>query len=141
MADKKFRTVITYKTYFEDFFTKQVQKVKDKILWTSFLWRNIMKIKNNSKTLIQIVEKQYGKKGTKKRDKFEKGYESFKLGAMILDARLEKGLTQEQLADKCGTNKAYISRVENDIKDVRISTLQKIIEVGLGGRLNLSVTL
>jgi ribosome-binding protein aMBF1 (putative translation factor) len=100
-----------------------------------------MKIKNNSKTLIQIVEKQYGKKGTKKRDKFEKGYESFKLGAMILDARLEKGLTQEQLADKCGTNKAYISRVENDIKDVRISTLQKIIEVGLGGRLNLSVTL
>lgn len=100
-----------------------------------------MKIKNNSKTLSQIVEKQYGKKGTKKRDKFEKGYESFKLGAMILDARLEKGLTQEQLADKCGTNKAYISKVENDIKDVRISTLQKIIEVGLGGRLNLSVTL
>jgi transcriptional regulator with XRE-family HTH domain len=60
---------------------------------------------------------------------------------MILDARLEKGLTQEQLADKCGTNKAYISKVENNIKDVRISTLQKIVEVGLGGRLNLSVTL
>ena len=56
---------------------------------------------------------------------------------MIHDARLEKGLTQEQLADKCGTNKAYISKVENDIKDVRISTLQKIIEVGLGGQLNL----
>ena len=100
-----------------------------------------MKTKNNSKTLTQLVEQQYGKKGTKKRDKFEKGYESFKLGAMILDARLEKGLTQEQLADKCGTNKAYISKVENNIKDVRISTLQKIIEVGLGGRLNLSVTL
>lgn len=100
-----------------------------------------MKIKNSSKTLTQLVEQQYGKKGTKKRNKFEKGYESFKLGAMILDARLEKGLTQEQLADKCGTNKAYISKVENNIKDVRISTLQKIIEVGLGGRLNLSVTL
>ena len=100
-----------------------------------------MKAKDNSKTLTQLVEQQYGKKGTKKRNKFEKGYESFKLGAMILDARLEKGLTQEQLADKCGTNKAYISKVENNIKDVRISTLQKIIEVGLGGRLNLSVTL
>jgi len=60
---------------------------------------------------------------------------------MIQDARLEKGLTQEQLADKCGTNKAYISRVENNIKDIRISTLQKIIEVGLGGRLNVSVKL
>ncbi len=100
-----------------------------------------MKAKNNTKTLAQLVDEQYGKKGTPKRDKFDKGYQSFKLGALLLEARLEKGLTQEQLADKCGTNKAYISKVENDIKDVRISTLQKIIEVGLGGRLNLSVTL
>ncbi len=100
-----------------------------------------MKAKNNTKTLDQLIDEQYGKKGTAKRDKFEKGYETFKLGAMIHDARLEKGLTQEQLAEKCGTNKAYISKVENNIKDVRISTLQKIIEVGLGGQLNLSVTL
>ena len=100
-----------------------------------------MKAKNNTKTLAQLIDEQYGKKGTAKRDKFEKGYETFKLGAMIHDARLEKGLTQEQLAEKCGTNKSYISKVENDIKDVRISTLQKIIEVGLGGQLNLSVTL
>lgn len=100
-----------------------------------------MKAKNNTKTISQLIDEQYGKKGTAKRDKFEKGYETFKLGAMIHDARLEKGLTQEQLAEKCGTNKAYISKVENNIKDVRISTLQKIIEVGLGGQLNLSVTL
>ena len=100
-----------------------------------------MKTQNNTKTLTQLIDEQYGKKGTAKRDKFDKGYVSFKLGAMIHDARIEKGLTQEQLAEKCGTNKAYISKVENDIKDVRISTLQKIIEVGLGGHLNLSVTL
>ena len=100
-----------------------------------------MKAKNNTKTLAQLIDEQYGKKGTAKRDKFDKGYETFKLGAMIHDARLEKGLTQEQLAEKCGSNKAYISKVENNIKDVRISTLQKIIEVGLGGQLNLSVTL
>jgi ribosome-binding protein aMBF1 (putative translation factor) len=100
-----------------------------------------MKAKSNTKTLAHLIEEQYGKKGTPKRDKFDKGYETFKLGAMIHDARLEKGMTQEQLAVKCGTNKAYISKVENDIKDVRISTLQKIIEVGLGGQLNLSVTL
>ena len=100
-----------------------------------------MKTKNNIKTLTQLVDEQYGKKGTGKRDNFDKGYESFKLGAMIQEARLEKGLTQEQLAVKCGTNKSYISKVENDIKDVRISTLQRIIEIGLGGQLNLSVTL
>ncbi|MEO6722555.1 MAG: helix-turn-helix transcriptional regulator [Ferruginibacter sp.] len=100
-----------------------------------------MKTKNNTKTLSQLVNEQYGKKGTPKRDAFDKGYETFKLGAMIHEARIEKGMTQEQLAVKCGTNKAYISKVENDIKDVRISTLQKIIEVGLGGHLNLSVTL
>jgi ribosome-binding protein aMBF1 (putative translation factor) len=102
---------------------------------------NIMKTKNNIKSLDQLIEEQYGKKGTRKRDIFDKGYETFKLGAMIHEARLEKGLTQEQLAVKCGTNKAYISKVENDIKDVRISTLKKIIEIGLGGQLNLSVTL
>jgi HTH-type transcriptional regulator / antitoxin HipB len=100
-----------------------------------------MKVKTNTKSLSRLVEEQYGKKGSPKRDKFEKGYQSFKLGALLLEARLEKGMTQEQLADKCGTNKAYISKVENDIKDVRLSTLQKIIEVGLGGKLNLSVTL
>ena len=100
-----------------------------------------MKAKNNIKTLAQLVDEQYGKKGTPKRNTFEKGYETFKLGAMIHEARLEKGLTQEQLATKCGTNKAYISKVENNFKDVCISTLQRIIEVGLGGQLNLSVTL
>ncbi len=100
-----------------------------------------MKTKANTKTLSRLVDEQYGKKGSLKREKFEKGYQSFKLGALLLEARLEKGMTQEQLADKCGTNKAYISKVENDIKDVRLSTLQKIIEVGLGGKLNLSVSL
>ena len=93
-----------------------------------------MKPKSNTKTLAHLIEEQYGKKGTPKGDTFDKGYETFKLGAMIQDARLQKGMTQEQLAEKCGTNKAYISKVENDIKDVRISTLQKIIEVGLGGQ-------
>lgn len=97
--------------------------------------------KSNLKSLDQFVEEQYGPKGTTKRDKLEKGYQEFKLGALIQEARLQKGLTQEQLAEKCGTNKAYISKVENDIKDVRLSTLQKIIEVGLGGHLQLSIRL
>ena len=94
-----------------------------------------------TRILEQFKDDHYGKRGTPKRDKPERGFESFKLGAMLQDARLKKGLTQEQLAQRCGTNKAYISKIENDAKEARLSTLQKIIEVGLGGHLNLSVSL
>ena len=96
---------------------------------------------DNIKTLDQFVDEQYGKKGTKKRDNFEKGYEAFKLGFSIQQARLEKGLTQQELAEKCGTNKGYIAKVENDLKEIRISTLQKIVELGLGGQLEPSIKL
>ena len=95
----------------------------------------------NLTSLTEILDKEYGKKGTKKRNEFEKEYEEFKLGVLIQQARLEKGLTQEQLAEKCGTNKGYISKVENNIKDVRLSTLQKIVEIGLEGKLNLGINL
>lgn len=100
-----------------------------------------MSKKKNIITLDEFVEEQYGKRGTLKREKFEKGFEAFKLGVLIQQARLEKGLTQEQLAAKCGTNKGYISKIENDIKEVRLSTLQKIVEIGLGGKLQLSIRL
>jgi len=100
-----------------------------------------MKQKNRLKSLDQHIEEQYGKRGTAKRDKFEKGYESFRLGIILQQARLKKGLTQGELADKIGTTKSYISKIENDVKEVRISTLMKIVEKGLGGKLNLSVSL
>lgn len=97
--------------------------------------------KSKTKTLDQFKELHYGKRGTSKRDKLEDGYDSFKIGALIHEARLEKGLTQEELADKCGTTKSYISRIENNLKEVRISTLQKIVELGFGGHLQLSIKL
>ncbi len=100
-----------------------------------------MKQKSDLKTLDQFVDEQYGVKGTSKRDKFETGYEAFKLGFLLQQARLEKGLTQEELAAKCGTNKGYISKIENNLKEIRISTLQKIVELGLGGHLELSIKL
>ncbi len=87
------------------------------------------------------LEKQYGKLGTPEREKFEEGFESFKLGAMIHDLRKENGLTQEQLAERCGTTKTYISRIENDASDIRLSTLMRIIREGFGGHLRLSVEL
>lgn len=97
--------------------------------------------KDNIQTLEQFKELHYGKRGTAKRDELEAGYENFKIGALIHEARLEKGLTQEELAQKVGTTKSYISKIENNIKEVRLSTLQKIVEHGLGGQLQLSIKL
>ncbi|MBA3706125.1 MAG: helix-turn-helix transcriptional regulator [Bacteroidetes bacterium] len=96
--------------------------------------------KNKIKTLDQFKDEHYGKRGTSKREKLESGYETFKMGALIHETRIKKGLTQEELAAKCGTTKSYISKIENNIKEVRISTLQKIVELGFGGHLQLSIT-
>lgn len=99
-----------------------------------------MKAKNkNLSTLEEFKEKNYGKRGTKERDELEAGYDAFKIGALIHNTRVEMGLTQEQLAEKAGTTKSYISKIENNIKEARISTLQKIIELGFGGRLELNI--
>ena len=98
-----------------------------------------MRQNSNIMTLDQFKEKYYGKPGTKKRDELEAGYENFRLGALLHAARIEKGLTQEALAQKVGMNKSYISKIENNTKEVRFSTLQKIVEFGLGGKLQLSI--
>lgn len=97
------------------------------------------KINKNLTSFADHLDKQYGKRGTKKRDVYEEGFEAFKLGVMLQELRKGQGLTQEQLADKCGTTKTYISRIENNASDIRLSTLMRIISEGLGGHLKLSV--
>ena len=93
----------------------------------------------NMMDLERFKEIHFGKRGTSKRDDLESGYEAFKIGALIHDARIEMGMTQEQLALKVGTTKSYISQIENNIKEARLSTLKKIIEIGFGGHLELIV--
>ncbi len=95
--------------------------------------------KKNLTSLSEFIDKEVVPKGTKKRDKFDTEYEAFKLGVLIQQARQEKGLTQEQVAELSGTNKSYISKLERDLKDVRFSTLQRIIKDGLGGHLQISI--
>lgn len=87
------------------------------------------------------LEEQYGKRGTKKRELYEEEFEAFKLGVLIQEMREKKNLTQQQLAEKCGTTKSYISRIENNASDIRLSTLMRIIHDGLGGHLRLSLKL
>ena len=70
---------------------------------------------------------------------FDKGYEQFKIGVLLKQARKEAGLTQEQVAEKLNTKKSAISRIENHAEDIRLSTLETFAEaVGKNLRLELA---
>lgn len=96
-------------------------------------------VNKNITTFDQILDKKYGKPGARKREIWEQNFETFRLGVMLEEARKKLNMTQEELAEKCGTNKAYISRIENNASDIRLSTLLKIIQQGLGGHLKLTL--
>ena len=85
------------------------------------------------------LNSEYGDRGSESREAFEEGFEAFRLGVMLQEMRKNQGMTQEQLAQKCGTTKTYISRIENNASDIRLSTLMRIIREGLGGHLKLNV--
>ncbi|MBM4330361.1 MAG: helix-turn-helix domain-containing protein [Deltaproteobacteria bacterium] len=79
----------------------------------------------------------------KKRDKkfsgrFEEGYEQFKIGVMLRQARQAAGLTQEELALQLKTKKTAISRIENHAEDIKLSTLERVA-AALGKRLQISI--
>ena len=94
---------------------------------------------NNLVSWDDHLDNKYGKRGTPSREKYEEGFENFKIGVLIQEARKQQNLTQEELALKCGTTKNYISRIENNASDIRLSTLTRIIREGLGGHLKLSL--
>jgi DNA-binding XRE family transcriptional regulator len=98
------------------------------------------KMDKKLKSFSEHLDEQYGKKGTQTREKYEQEFETFKLGVMIQELRKEKGLTQHELAQKCGTTKNYISRIENNASDIRLSTLMRILRDGLGAHLQLRVS-
>ena len=98
-----------------------------------------MKKNKNMQLFEEHLDNQYGKKGTKTRDEFESGFEAFKLGVMLQELRTKEGMTQEQLAEKCGTTKSYISRIENNASDIRLSTIMRIFKEGFGKQIRLTV--
>ena len=69
---------------------------------------------------------------------FDKGYEQFKIGVLLKQARLEAGLTQEQVANILNTKKSAISRIENHAEDIRLSTLANYAKA-VGKSLHLEV--
>ena len=86
-----------------------------------------------------LLKDKYGEKGTPGRDKFEADSLAFRLGVMLKEARLESKITQEQLAERTGTKKSYISRIEKGQSDIQISTYNKLIEIGLKKHLVISI--
>ena len=83
------------------------------------------------------LDQKYGKEGTPDREKYAEEFEAFKIGVLIQEARKKQHLTQEELALRIGTTKNYISRIENDASDIRLSTLMRIVRKGLGGSLTI----
>ena len=97
------------------------------------------KLNNNLTSWDNHLDNKYGNPGTPTRKKYEQEFEAFKIGVLIQEARKKQNLTQKQLAEKVGTTKNYISRIENNASDIRLSTLMRIINEGLGGHLKLSL--
>jgi len=86
-----------------------------------------------------ILKDKYGEKGTSLRDKYDADSLAFRLGVMLKEARNDARITQEELAKRTGTKKSYISRIERGMSDIQVSTYYKLIEIGLGKHLNISI--
>jgi DNA-binding XRE family transcriptional regulator len=93
----------------------------------------------NAKNFDELLDIKYGKIGTEKRDDFEERAQYYVISEMLKEARKEAKMTQEQLAEKVGTKKSYISRLENGKCDIQLSTLYRIFEFGLGKKINLLI--
>ena len=98
--------------------------------------------KENNKSITtfeQHLDKQYGKIGTIKRTNFEIKAKSFAIGEIIKEERKLASMTQEELAEKTGTKKSFISRIENGHSDIQLSTLYRLLELGLGRKISLTI--
>ncbi len=87
----------------------------------------------------ELLKDKYGEKSTPSRDEYDADSLAFRLGVMLKEARKESRITQEELAERIGTKKSYISRIEQGQSDIQISTYYKLIEIGLGKHLNISI--
>jgi len=98
-----------------------------------------MKKIREARTFDELLDIKYGKPGTPAREEFEGKAVAFMVGEMIKEARKKAKLTQDDLADRIGTKKSYISRIENGKIDIQLSTLFKIFEEGFGKKIGISV--
>jgi DNA-binding XRE family transcriptional regulator len=96
------------------------------------------KLKTHS--LESLTDKYIGKQGTPVRDRFDFELKADCIGEIIKQARMEQNLTQEQLGKLIGVQKAQISKIENNAKDVRFSTILRVFEA-LKAKVSLTILL
>lgn len=92
----------------------------------------------NCSSLDELLDVEFGKVGSETREEFDRETEAFCLAQTLKEERKRAGLTQEELAEKIGTKKSYISRLENGKADIQLGTLFRIFE-GLGRRVSLTI--
>lgn len=85
-----------------------------------------MRAKSNLKSVSRELDELYGKEGTTERDAFRKEAYAYYTGQIIEQARKDARMTQAELAEKIGTNKSYISRVETGRTEPKVSTFYRI---------------
>lgn len=90
--------------------------------------------------LDELTDKYIGKEGTPKRDKFENELRLDLIGHAIRQARKERNLTQAQLGELVGVQKAQISKIENHLTDARFETILKVFKA-LNAKINFNVVL
>ncbi|MBX3238370.1 MAG: helix-turn-helix domain-containing protein [Chitinophagaceae bacterium] len=91
-------------------------------------------------SLDTMIDKHIGKRGTERREAFENELRIDLLGQAIKQARQERNLTQEQLGNLVGVQKAQISKIENSVKNARFETILKVFDA-LGAKVNFNVEL
>lgn len=91
-------------------------------------------------SLDTMIDKHIGKRGTERREAFENELRIDLLGQAIKQARQERNLTQEQLGELVGVQKAQISKIENSVKNARFETILKVFDA-LGAKVNFNVEL
>ena len=94
---------------------------------------------NKTKSFDKHLDERYGLAGSQKRTEFEIKAKAFAIGELIKEERKLANMTQEQLAIKTGTKKSFISRIENGHSDIQLSTLYRLLEIGLGRKITFSI--
>lgn len=89
---------------------------------------NIMQVNPDVGSMDAVLDQLYGKVGTPEREEFRKEAYSYCVGQLISDARKQERMTQAELAEKVGTNKSYISRIEKGAIEPGVGLFFRIID-------------
>jgi DNA-binding XRE family transcriptional regulator len=112
---------------------------KVKLVGNTLSWDNVeqyISSKNGKKIKVPF---EIGADILLKHSQPEKPQSIIKIGRLIKETRIKTGMSQQELAIVSGTSRTYISRIENDRSDIELATLRKIIETGLGKRMEIII--